>query len=586
MADAQAKEHARQPAAAALLHLRHDLGCDDLAHEDVIAGHAHAAGGARRQCALVEPVVEVGHVGDEPGCHEIADELVAQPVDVHGLAAHPVAEALVGLRRAVNRDTAPGHLALLAHDGATAAGAGARHAELGGVSRTKLQHGTHDLGNHVASLVHHDRVAHAHVLAAHLVLVVQRGTRDGGPRHHHRVELGHRREHTRAAHLDADVAQDGVLLLGRELERDGPARRARREAQGLLAREVVGLHHHAVDVVVEAVAVGEGVGAVLVHLGGRIAAAPAGVHAKAAALEPLEEAVLRGHVERALVGHGVDEGLEVAVRRDLGVLLAKAARGGVARVGEGLAALGVGLLVQALEAVLGHIDLAADLERAPIAAAVHATQALGHEVHRHVADGAHVGADVLARGAVAARGRAHEGAVAVRERHAEAIDLELARVGDGVGLARAQGLVGASKPLVELVEVHRVVDRVHARCMRHRGELARDEAAHALGVGVGRHELGMQFLDGLELAEHPVELGVRYLGVVEGVVAVGVVVEQVAKLGRASSRVLGVRVGRAGGGGGALGVRRRCARLALGRAGDGVGAPLGHGIKQAWRRIV
>ena len=144
------------------------------------------------------------------------------------------------------------------------------------------------------------------------------------------------------------------------------------------------------------------------------------------------------------------------MRRDLRVFLAKAAGGGVARVGERLLAVGLGRRVQRLEAGLRHVALAAQLDgHACVADAV---GSLGPQAQRHVLHGAHVHGDVLARGAVTARGRAHEPAVLVRERHRRAINLQLAhQLRDA-----AEELAHAVKPLVKLFGAHGVVKRVHA----------------------------------------------------------------------------------------------------------------------------
>ena len=115
--------------------------------------------------------------------------------------------------------------------------------------------GPDDLGDHVAGLAHDDGVADAHVLARHLVLVVQRGETDGGAAHEHRLELRERRGPTGATDAHHDPAEHGGLLFGRELERDRPARRLAREAELVALREVVDLHDRAVDVVAERVAV-------------------------------------------------------------------------------------------------------------------------------------------------------------------------------------------------------------------------------------------------------------------------------------------------------------------------------------------
>ena len=196
----------------------------------------------------------------------------------------------------------------------------------------------------------------------HLVLVVKRGARDRGARHGHRIELRHRREHARAAHLDADLAEHRLLLLGRELEGDGPARRAGGKAELGLLGKAIDLHHHAVDVVIEVPAVRKRVGAEGMHLGRRGAGGDVRVHREASGAEPVQELALGVHVEGGRVRDGVDEGGKVAPGGDLGVLLAQASRGGVARIGEGRLALGIGLGIQPCEAALGHVDLATDLD--------------------------------------------------------------------------------------------------------------------------------------------------------------------------------------------------------------------------------
>ena len=541
--NAQAKEDARKSATAGLIHLRHDLLGNGSANENVLALGVvlgacliSAARGCGGKCVNGKLVVVVRDVGQGAILNQAAHQLVAQAVNVHGIAASPVDETLDGLRRAVDGDAAVCDLALLAHHGAPAAGTVHGHLEFLGVRGAQLEHGAHDLGNHVARLVHNDGVAHAHVLAAYLVDVVERGARDGRARNAHGVELGNGSEHAGAAHLDADVAQDRTLLLGRELERDGPAWRAGGEAKHRLAGKGVDLHHHAVDVVVEVLSVRERGSAEVVHLSRTGAAAGVGIYVEAAAGEPVQELPLAGYRERRLVRHGVDEGLEVAVGRDLGILLAQAAGGGVSRVGKGLATCGVRRLVQADERVLGHVDLAAHLDGAAKAGVGHELEALGRKRAGHVMDREHVGRDVLARRAVAAGGSTHELGVRVCEGHAQAIDLELAGVGHGILWRRTQGLVGAGEPLVKLVQVHGVVDGVHAASVTDGLELLGNIAAHALGVGVRRDQLRVGLLKGEKLLEVAVELGIRHLGRVKRVVGVGRVVEDAVELGGTGAR--------------------------------------------------
>ena len=74
------------------------------------------------------------------------------------------------------------HRALVAHDRRAADRAVRRHLELALVARAPLDDRPDDLGDDVASLLEHDVVADADVLAAHLVQVVQRGPRHGRAR--------------------------------------------------------------------------------------------------------------------------------------------------------------------------------------------------------------------------------------------------------------------------------------------------------------------------------------------------------------------------------------------------------------------
>ena len=451
-------------------------------------------------------------------------------------------QALLELCGAIDGDAAVGNLAILVNHGAAAHGAGLGHVPVNRIGRALIEHRAHDLGDHVTRLVHDDGVALAHVFAADLVDVVQRGARDGGAGDRHRVELGDRREHTGAAHLNANLAQDGLLFLGRELKGDGPARCAGSKAQVKLLLKAVDLYDHAVDVVVQVAAMLERLSAELVNFGRRGATGHVGVDAKAGATQPVEELALAVDVQRVGIGNGVDKGGQVAARRDLGILLAQAAGGGVARVGKGVAALGIGLFIQAYKAALGHVDLAAYLD-GTFAVGTHVGERRLGQVHGHIFDGTDVERHVLARGAIATCGCTYEGAVLVGKRHAQAVDLKLAGIGDAAG---TEGILSALEPCVEFVQIHGIVHGIHARHVRDRRKLLAHVAAHALGIAVGRHQVGVGRLDFLQLNEHFVKGGVRDLGRVEHVVAIGVVIELVAQLGRTRRR-LGAGIGRCGG---------------------------------------
>ena len=479
---------------------------------------------------------------NQPRGNHLVDNLVAQAVDLHAAAAHPVEQALLELRGAVDGDATISDLAILVDHGAAAHGADLGHVPVDRIGRALVEHRAHDLGDHVTRLVHDDGVALAHVFATDLVDVVQRGARDGGAGNRHRIELGDRREHTGATHLDANLAQDGLLFLGRKLKGNGPARCAGGKAQVELLLKAVDLYDHAVDVVVQVTAMLERLGAELVDLGRRGTASHVGVDAKAGATQPIEELALAVDVQWIGIGDGIDKGGQIAPRRNLGILLTQAASSGVARVGEGVAALGIGLFIQTYKAAFGHIDLAAHLDGA-LAVGTHVSERRLGQVHGHVLDGTDVERHVLARGTIAARGGAHKGAVLVGKRHAQTVDLKLAGIGDAAGTER---ILGALEPCVELVQVHGIVHGIHARHVRDWRKLLAHVAANALGIAVGRHQVGVGRLDFLQLNEHFVKGGVRDLGRVEHVVAIGVVIELMAQLGRTRCR-LGTGVGRCGG---------------------------------------
>ena len=286
----------------------------------------------------------------------------------------------------------------------------------------------------------------------------------------------------------------------------------------------------------------ERLGTELVDLGRRGATSHVGVDAKAGVAQPVEKFALAVDVQRVGIGNGIDKGGQVATRRDLGVFLAQGSCSGVARVGEGVAALGIGLFIQTHKAAFGHIDLAAYLNGA-LAVDAHVGERRLGQVHGHILDGTDVERYVLARGAIATCGRAHKGAVLIGKRHAQTVDLKLAGIGDAAGTER---ILGALEPCVELVQIHGIVHGIHARHVRYRRKLLAHVAAHALGIAVGRHQVRIGRLDLLQLNEHFVKGGVRDLGRIEHVVAIGMVVELVAQLGRACCR-LGTDIGRCGG---------------------------------------
>ena len=85
--------------------------------------------------------------------------------------------------------------------------------------------------------------------------VVQRGALDRGPGDDDRLHDPERRDPAGATDVDLDVEELGVDLLGRVLEGDRPARRARGGAEPALHRDLVDLDDDPVDLVLDVVAV-------------------------------------------------------------------------------------------------------------------------------------------------------------------------------------------------------------------------------------------------------------------------------------------------------------------------------------------
>ena len=202
---------------------------------------------------------DVGRRLDQPVVVEGFDVLLAQTLDVEGVARDEMLEALDPLRRADQPAGAAPDRILLAGIGIDLARgvAAAGRADVGKLEsfralRPLLLNHAENLRNDVAGALHDHRVADADVLARDLVLVMQRGVLHHDAADGHRIELGDGRERAGASDLDVDVAQDGGRLLGGEFVGDGEARRARDEAEPLLEIEPVELVDDAVDIVVEA----------------------------------------------------------------------------------------------------------------------------------------------------------------------------------------------------------------------------------------------------------------------------------------------------------------------------------------------
>ena len=164
-----------------------------------------------------------------------------------------------------------------------------RHLPLARILRAQRRNRPDHLGDHVAGAANDHGVALAHVLAPHLVLVVQRRRRDRDAADEHRLEERERGDLPGAPGMHADLAKDRRALLGRELVGDRPAGRVARRAELLLQRDRVDLHHDAVDLPVDRVALLFPLHRVGLDLLDRVGEVGGGLHRQTCAPAPLEE---------------------------------------------------------------------------------------------------------------------------------------------------------------------------------------------------------------------------------------------------------------------------------------------------------
>ncbi len=348
-------------------------------------------------------------------------------------------------------------------------------------------------------------IADPDVLPTDFVEVVERGPGDRRTGHLRRPQVGDRRQGPGPADVRDDVLDDRLDLLGRELVGDRPARRPADHPQPLLLVEPIDLDDHAVCLVRQPVPVvapglGERDDAVDVESGLVVR-----VDRETERGEPPEGGRLAGDVPRAaFLDELVGPRRQQPLGRDLGVLLAERARPRVARVGIERQARLLALGVDPGELALGHEHLAAGVER----------RRLG-QPGRDRGDRPEVGRDVLAGRPVAPRRALDEPATLVAQGDRQAVDLELRHVAQvGSGLRRGRQAQAAPDPGVkrpQLVVAEGVAERQHRPAMADLVEGHADRAPHPLGRGIRRDQVGMGGLEGDQLAEQRVVLGVGEL---------------------------------------------------------------------------
>ena len=352
---------------------------------------------------------------------------------------------------------------------------------------------------------------------------MQGGVGDGHAADFHRTQPCHRGDGAGAADLYVDGFNEGGFFHRREFPGNRPARRARDEARRLLVDVVVGLVHDAVDLVgqrvplfAEVCHVGNGGGDAIER-----ALQRADRYAPGAVLR--EQVAVGGGQGIAVVrAEAVGEKAQLAAGGNGGVKLAQAARGGIARVGEGFAAIALSGCVQRGEGGFRHVNFATDVDDCRRRGV--------EQAQRDGADGAHVGGDVFAGRAVAARRRAHQHAVFVAQADGEAVKL---RLGGKAQAAVVEALLQPFDKRVEFLGGEDVVQRQHRHAVRHRGKGAVCLAADAPGGRIGGDGFATRRFQRAQFAHQRVVFGVGNARVIEDVVGVVVRTDFFAQGGKA-----------------------------------------------------
>ena len=170
--------------------------------------------------------------------------------------------------------------------------------------------------------------------------------------------------------------------------------------------------------------------------------------------------------------------------RNAGVLLPQRPGGGVARIGKGRFALLCLLLIQGLEIVEPHEDLATDLHKLG--------DVLGRprQVLRDGLNGSDVQGDVLAGYPVSPGQPLLQDPVVVEEVQGQPVDLDLAGHGEGLVFGPIQVLADSVVPLAEFVDAEYVVQAEHPGGMTNGGEIVGEGPAHSVGRRLGGVQTG------------------------------------------------------------------------------------------------
>ena len=217
-------------------------------------------------------MVQIGEILHQARIHQLIDDLLSQPVDIHGVTAGEMNQRLFALARTCRIHAAVGHLVRILVNAAAAIRAARRHHNRAPVGA--LLDDLEDVRDHFPGALDQHRIADLKAQPLDLVHVVQRRAAHGDAADGHRLNHRRGRQHACAPHAENHVLDDGRLLPRRILVRDGPPRSFGRESEFLLQRDFVDLDHDAIDLVRQLLPLAVPLVAVLLHVIDRLAQLP------------------------------------------------------------------------------------------------------------------------------------------------------------------------------------------------------------------------------------------------------------------------------------------------------------------------
>ena len=322
-------------------------------------------------------------------------------LDVHPAPAGEVEQPFTNARRTFETTGAAGHgLSVDTHDRVAAERALLGHRPfllLPGPSRYDRPDNFRD---DVTRPADYHLVADPQVFLSYLILIVQRGHAHGRPTNKYRIEDRKRSCGSSTADVYPDVLEGGDLFLGRELVRDRPSRRLRRETQLVLFRKRVCLDDDAIGLICHVVTVLFGFLHERVDIVDRFQFTACWVCAKTKGAE-IAKCFPMGLEFRTPFDQTqlIDPYIEVSLGGCRSALLSDRTGRGVSSICKyGFSRLRLSP-VQLVKGVIWHVNLATHLEDGGV---VIAKKAQGNRL-----DGAQVGRDVFAGGSIAPGGSRH-----------------------------------------------------------------------------------------------------------------------------------------------------------------------------------